>query len=89
MSVIEAFGNIGDAKPVDFLIHYLDTDNEILLQATLVSLVKIDQKSPTGAFDLVKAKGIDVLFNVRSALTIPNPDIRVQLLIAYSLNPGP
>jgi HEAT repeat protein len=79
-AVIEALGHIGDAGTVDFLIDRIDVNNEMLLHGTLVSLARIEQKRPTGAFDRLKERGVDVMTTVRSALAVHNPDIRKSAL---------
>ncbi len=75
-AVIEALGNIGVAEPVSFLIDRLETSNEMLLHTTLAALAKIEQNSPTGAFDRLQELGVDVNGIVNSALTVNNPDVR-------------
>jgi HEAT repeat protein len=79
-AVIEALGNIGAADTVDFLIDRLDMDNEMLLHATLVSLAKIEQNDPSGAFAKLQNKGVDVMDISRSALTAHNPDTKRSAL---------
>jgi len=75
-AVIEALGNIGVAGPVGFLIDRLDTCNEMLLHTTLAALAKIEQNSPTGAFDRLRELGVDVIGIVNSALSVNNPEVR-------------
>lgn len=75
-AVIEALGNIGDAGPIGFLVDRVDRDNEMLLHATLAALAKIEHKNPSGAFDRLKGKGMDVSGLLLSALAASNPDIR-------------
>ena len=60
-AVIEALGNIGAADTVAFLIDRIDINNEMLLHATLVSIAKIEQKTPTGAFGRLNERGEIVL----------------------------
>ena len=75
-AVIEALGNIGVAEPVGFLIDRLEIGNEMLLHTTLAALAKIEQNSPTGAFDRLQEVGVDVNAIVHSALSVNNPDVR-------------
>lgn len=75
-AVIEALGNIGDADQIDFLIEALHTENEMILQASLMALARIEQLSPSGAFERVRAKGIDVEAALVAALQVHDLGVR-------------
>lgn len=75
-AVIEAFGNIGDASQVDFLIEQMHTNNEMILHDALTALTRIERVNPTGAFDLVRERGIDIETVIVSALGVYEPEVR-------------
>ena len=75
-AVIEALGNIGDADQIDFLIEALHTENDMILQASLLALARIEQLSSCGAFERVKVRGIDVEAALVAALQVHDLGIR-------------
>lgn len=75
-AVIEAFGNLGDTEPIGFLIEQMHVDNEMILHDSLTALAKIERVNPTGAFDLVRERGIDIDAAITSAMAVYEPEVR-------------
>jgi len=74
--VIEALGNIADPGPVNFLIKQMNSNNEMIQQAALTSLAKIEEIHVTGIFDQLQEMNIDIDSIISSSLKVSEPAVR-------------
>lgn len=77
---LEALGNIGSPGTVDRIIDQLKDDNEMVVQAAVCALAKIERKQATGIFE--KIRGMNIQEKLTSALSSPDTQTRVSAITA-------